>query len=169
MGQNEDHIGPEDEDPSRTLDGGQPLYELGSYVGVYKLLSVLGEGGFGIVYLAEQQYPIKRLVALKLIKPGMDTKQVIARFEAERQALAMLDHPHIAQVFDAGATKVGRPYFAMEYVKGIPITEYCDKYKLDTPERLRLFIPLCQAIQHAHHKGIIPGHQAVQCPGDAAR
>jgi serine/threonine protein kinase len=155
MGQNEDHIGPEDEDPSRTLDGGQPLYELGSYVGGYKLLSVLGEGGFGIVYLAEQQYPIKRLVALKLIKPGMDTKQVIARFETERQALAMLDHPHIAQVFDAGATKVGRPYFAMEYVKGIPITEYCDKYKLDTPERLRLFIPLCQAIQHAHHKGII--------------
>ena len=108
-----------------------------------------------MVYLAEQQHPIKRLVALKVIKPGMDTKQVIARFETERQALAMLDHPHIARVFDAGATEAGRPYFAMEYVKGVPITEYCDRYKLNTQERLRLFIPLCQAIQHAHHKGII--------------
>ncbi len=155
MGQNDDHIGKEDEDPSRTLDSVPPLYELGGYIGGYKLLSVLGEGGFGLVYLAEQQHPIKRLVALKVIKPGMDTKQVIARFETERQALALLDHPHIAQVFDAGATEAGRPYFAMEYVKGIPITEYCDKYKLGTPERLRLFIPLCQAIQHAHHKGII--------------
>jgi WD40 repeat protein/serine/threonine protein kinase len=155
MGQNDDHIGQEDEDPFRTLDAGQPLYGLGSRIGGYKLLSILGEGGFGVVYLAEQEHPIKRLVALKVIKPGMDTKQVIARFETERQALAMLDHPHIARVFDAGATEAGRPYFAMEYVKGIPITEYCDKYKLGTQERLRLFIPLCQAIQHAHHKGII--------------
>ena len=155
MGQNDDHIGQEAEDPSRTLDAAKPLYELGSRIGRYKLLSVLGEGGFGMVYLAEQQHPIKRLVALKVIKPGMDTKQVIARFETERQALAMLDHPNIAQVFDAGATEAGRPYFAMEYVKGIPITEYCDKYKLGTEERLRLFIPLCQAIQHAHQKGII--------------
>jgi WD40 repeat protein/serine/threonine protein kinase len=155
MGQNDDRIEPEDEDPSRTLDAGTPLYALGSRIGGYKLLSVLGEGGFGMVYLAEQQQPIKRLVALKVIKPGMDTKQVIARFETERQALAMLDHPHIARVFDAGATEAGRPYFAMEYVKGIPITEYCDRCKLDTQERLRLFIPLCQAIQHAHQKGII--------------
>ncbi len=127
----------------------------GSRIGPYKLLSILGEGGFALVYLAEQQKPVKRLVALKVIKPGMDTKQVIARFETERQALAMLDHPHIARVFDAGATEAGRPYFAMEHVKGIPITEYCDRYKLSTQERLRLFIPLCQAIQHAHHKGII--------------
>jgi WD40 repeat protein/serine/threonine protein kinase len=155
MGQNDDHIGEVDEDPSRTLDAGKPLYELGSRIGGYKLLSVLGEGGFGMVYLAEQEHPIKRLMALKVVKPGMDTKQVIARFETERQALAMLDHPHIARVFDAGATEAGRPYFAMEYVKGIPITEYCDKYKLGTQERLRLFIPLCQAVQHAHHKGIV--------------
>jgi len=155
MGKNDNHIEQGAEDPSRTLDAVKPMYEIGSTIGCYKLLSVLGEGGFGMVYLAEQQHPIKRLVALKVIKPGMDTKQVIARFETERQALAMLDHPHIARVFDAGATESGRPYFAMEYVKGIPITEYCDKYKLGTEERLRLFIPLCQAIQHAHHKGII--------------
>jgi serine/threonine protein kinase/formylglycine-generating enzyme required for sulfatase activity/dienelactone hydrolase len=155
MGQDDDHIGQEDEDPSRTLDAGKPMYEVGSSIGCYKLLSVLGEGGFGIVYLAEQQHPIKRLVALKVVKPGMDTKQVIARFETERQALAMLDHPHIARVFNAGATEAGRPYFVMEYVKGIPITEYCDKYKLGTQGRLRLFIPLCEAIQHAHQKGII--------------
>jgi len=155
MDRNDDHIGQGAEDASRTLDSITPMYEIGSTIGCYKLLSVLGEGGFGMVYLAEQQHPIKRLVALKVIKPGMDTKQVIARFETERQALAMLDHPHIARVFDAGATEAGRPYFAMEYVKGIPITEYCDKYKLNTQERLRLFIPLCQAIQHAHQKGII--------------
>ncbi|HLB75058.1 MAG TPA: protein kinase, partial [Sedimentisphaerales bacterium] len=155
MDKNDDHIGQGDEDSTRTLHSIKPMYELGSTIGCYKLLSVLGEGGFGMVYLAEQQHPIKRLVALKVIKPGMDTKQVIARFETERQALAMLDHPHIARVFDAGATEAGRPYFAMEYVKGIPITEYCDKYKLCTQERLRLFIPLCQAIQHAHNKGII--------------
>jgi WD40 repeat protein/serine/threonine protein kinase len=155
MGQNEDHIEKEEEDLSRTLDGVPPWHAIGGSIGGYKLLSILGEGGFGMVYLAEQQQPIKRLVALKVIKPGMDTKQVVARFETERQALALLDHPHIAQVFDAGATEAGRPYFAMEYVKGIPITQYCDKYKLGTAERLRLFIPLCQAIQHAHLKGII--------------
>ncbi len=148
------------EDSSEQAEGptasvGAVLARPGGRIGRYKLLSVLGEGGMGIVYLAEQEHPIKRLVALKVIKPGMDTKQVIARFETERQALALLDHPHIARVFDAGATEGGRPYFAMEYVKGIPITEYCDKYKLGTEERLRLFIPLCQAIQHAHHKGII--------------
>ena len=155
MSQNDDRIKGEDEDPSRTLDAGKPLHEIGSRIGCYKLLRVLGEGGFGMVYLAEQQHPIKRLVALKVIKPGMDTKEVIARFETERQALALLDHPHIAQVFEAGATEAGRPYFAMEYVKGIAITEYCDQYKLGTQERLRLFLPLCRAIQHAHLKGII--------------
>jgi len=155
MSRNDDHIEQGDEDPSRTLDAAQPLYEIGSHIGPYRLLHVLGEGGFGMVYLAEQQHPIQRLAALKVVKPGMDTRQVIARFETERQALAMLDHPHIAHVFDAGATEAGRPYFAMEYVKGVPLTEYCDRYKLGIQERLRLFIPLCQAIQHAHHKGII--------------
>jgi WD40 repeat protein/serine/threonine protein kinase len=127
----------------------------GSRVGPYLLREMLGEGGMGVVYLAEQESPIKRQVALKVIRPGMDSKQVMARFETERQALAMLDHPNIARVFDAGATEAGRPYFAMEYVKGIPITAYCDRYKLDTPQRLRLFIPLCRAIQHAHQKGIV--------------
>ena len=155
MGQNDDHIGQGHDDPSRTLASTSPMYGVGDRIGGYKLLRVLGEGGFGMVYLAEEEHPIRRLAALKVVKPGMDTKQVIARFETERQALAMLDHPNIARVFDAGATEVGRPYFAMEYVKGIPITEYCDKYRLGTEERLRLFIPLCQAIQHAHHKGII--------------
>ena len=155
MSRNNDQTGQKDEDSARTLDAVKPLYELGSYVGGYKLLSVLGEGGFGIVYLAEEEHPIKRLVALKVIKPGMDTKQVVARFETERQASAMLDHPNIAQLFDAGATEEGRPYFAMEYVRGIPITAYCDLCKLSTQERLKLFLPLCRAIQHAHHKGII--------------
>jgi serine/threonine protein kinase/tetratricopeptide (TPR) repeat protein len=155
MGQDDDHIGESVEDTSRTLDAGKLFHEIGSHIGDYKLLSVLGEGGFGMVYLAEQEHPIRRQVALKVIKPGMDSKQVIARFETERQALAMLDHPNIAHVFDAGATEAGRPYFAMEYVKGMPITEYCDRHKLGTQERLKLFIPLCQAIQHAHQKGII--------------
>jgi serine/threonine protein kinase len=155
MSQNDDYLEERADDPSGTLDAPKPLYEVGGRIGGYKLLSVLGEGGFGMVYLAEQEHPIKRLAALKVIKPGMDTKQVIARFETERQALAMLDHPNIAQVFDAGTTEAGRPYFAMEYVKGIPITEYCDRYKLGTRERLKLFVPLCQAIQHAHYKGII--------------
>jgi len=155
MSQNDDHIRQEDEDPSRTLDAGKPLYELGSHIGSYKLLRVLGEGGFGIVYLAEQQRPIKRQVALKIIKPGMDSTQVIRRFEAERQALALLDHPNVAHVYDAGTTEAGRPYFAMEYVKGVPITEHCDRQKLTIEERLRLFVKVCEAIQHAHQKGII--------------
>jgi len=142
-------------DPDVTLDESPLVERPGTVIGRYKLLEQIGEGGFGVVYMAEQTKPIKRRVALKVVKPGMDTKQVIARFETERQALALLDHPNIAKVFDAGATEAGRPYFAMEYVKGIPITEYCDKYKLGTKERLELFIPLCQAIQHAHHKGII--------------
>jgi len=146
---------PVDEQTFPTLSHGPGMAGMGEQIGGYKLLKILGEGGFGTVYLAEQQRPMKRQVALKMIKPGMDTKQVIARFEAERQALAMLDHPHIARVFDAGATESGRPYFAMEYVKGVPITEYCDRHNLGTQERLRLFIPLCQAIQHAHQKGIV--------------
>jgi len=127
----------------------------GTVIGPYKLLEQIGEGGFGVVYMAEQAEPIRRQVALKIIKPGMDTREVIARFEAERQALALLNHPGIAQVLDAGATESGRPYFVMELVRGIPITEYCDQCNLTTRERLDLFILVCQAIQHAHQKGII--------------
>jgi len=127
----------------------------GAQIGRYKLLQKLGEGGFGVVYMAEQKEPVKRRVALKIIKLGMDTGQVVARFEAERQALAMMDHPNIAKVLDAGATDTGRPYFVMELVKGVPITKYCDDNSLTTQERLELFIPVCQAIQHAHQKGII--------------
>jgi len=128
---------------------------VGGQIGQYRLLSILGEGGYGVVYLAEQREPVKRQVALKVIKPGMDTRQVTARFEAERQALALLDHPNIAKVFDAGATERGRPYFVMEYVKGLPFTEHCDKHKLDIEERLRLFVQVCEAVHHAHQKGII--------------
>ena len=127
----------------------------GSRVARYKLLQQVGEGGMGVVYMAEQTEPIKRKVALKIIKLGMDTRQVVARFEAERQALAMMDHPNIAKVFDAGATETGRPYFVMELVRGVPITEYCDKNKLGTPQRLDLFKEVCRAIQHAHQKGVI--------------
>jgi serine/threonine protein kinase len=127
----------------------------GGRIGKYKILSILGEGGYGMVYLAEQQGLVKRRVALKVIKPGMDTKQVIARFEAERQALALLDHPNIAHVYDAGTTEAGRPYFVMEYVKGVPITEHCDRYKSNIEDRLALFLKICEAVQHAHQKGII--------------
>jgi WD40 repeat protein/serine/threonine protein kinase/Tfp pilus assembly protein PilF len=127
----------------------------GTVIGPYKLLEKIGEGGMAYVYMAEQERPLRRRVALKIIKLGMDTKQVIARFEAERQALAVMDHPNIAKVFDAGATETGRPYFVMELVKGVSITEYCDKNKLSTPERLDLFIQVCNAVQHAHQKGII--------------
>src|SRR5205823_3117890 len=109
----------------------------------------------GVVYLAVQEKPVRRKVALKIIKPGMDTEQVIARFEAERQALALMDHPHIARVLDAGATDTGRPYFVMELVEGVPITEYCDRNHLSPRQRLELFGPVCRAIQHAHQKGII--------------
>ena len=124
-------------------------------IGPYRLLKELGEGGCGVAYLAEQTAPVRREVALKVIKPGMDTKAVIARFEAERQALALLDHPNIAKVFDAGTTREGRPYFVMEVVRGIRVTEYCDQSRLTVPERLSLFIQVCNAIQHAHQKGII--------------
>jgi serine/threonine protein kinase/Flp pilus assembly protein TadD len=127
----------------------------GDSVGRYKLLRQIGEGGCGVVFMAEQEEPVRRLVALKVIKPGMDTKSVIARFEAERQALALMNHPNIAQVFDAGATASGRPYFVMELVEGVKITEYCDQHSLRIPARLELFARICDAIQHAHQKGII--------------
>src|SRR5437773_8629601 len=127
----------------------------GDRIGRYKLRENLGEGGCGVVYVAEQEEPVRRRVALKVIKLGMDTKQVVARFEAERQALALMDHPNIAKVFDAGATETGRPYFVMELVEGIKITEYCDRNDLTRRERLDLFIQVCRAIQHAHQKGII--------------
>ena len=127
----------------------------GTVIGAYKLMEQIGEGGFGLVFVAEQQQPVRRKVALKIIKPGMDSRDIIARFEAERQALALMDHPNIAKVFDAGATESGRPYFVMELVKGIPIVEYCDQQQLTTSERLDLFLSVCQAVQHAHSKGII--------------
>jgi serine/threonine protein kinase/tetratricopeptide (TPR) repeat protein len=137
-----------------TID--QPLSERpGTQIGTYKLLQQIGEGGFGIVFMAEQVEPVRRRVALKVIKPGMDTRQVIARFEAERQALAVMDHPNIARVLDAGTTESGRPYFVMELVRGTPITQYCDENSLSIRERLELFASVCQAIQHAHTKGII--------------
>jgi len=127
----------------------------GATIGPYKLLQTLGEGGMGTVFMAEQTHPVRRKVALKVIKAGMDSRQVVARFEAERQALALMDHPNIAKVFDAGTTDTGRPYFVMELVKGIPITRFCDERRLTTRERLDLAIPVCQAVQHAHQKGII--------------
>jgi len=127
----------------------------GTVIGPYKLMEQIGEGGMGVVYVAEQHQPVRRKVALKIIKPGMDTKQVIARFEAERQALAMMDHPNIAKVHDGGATESGRPYFVMELVRGLPITEYCDGEQLSIRERLELFVQVCRAVQHAHQKGII--------------
>src|SRR5262245_28893409 len=127
----------------------------GRVVGNYKLLQQVGEGGFGVVYMAEQAKPVQRIVALKIIKPGMDSRQVIARFEAERQALAMMDHPNIAKVFDAGTTETGRPYFVMELVRGMPITKYCDENHLSLRERLELMLPVCHAVQHAHQKGVI--------------
>ena len=141
--------------PNATVDE-QPVTEQpGTVIGPYKLLEQIGEGGFGLVFMAEQQQPLRRKVALKVIKPGMDSKQVIGRFEAERQALALMDHPNIARVLDAGATDTGRPYFVMELVKGIPITQFCDDNRLTTRERLELFGSVCQAVQHAHQKGII--------------
>ncbi len=132
-----------------------PSEQPGQRIGHYKLLQQIGEGGFGIVWMAEQEQPVRRRVALKIIKLGMDTKEVIARFEQERQALAMMEHPNISKVFDAGATQSGRPYFVMELVRGVKITEYCDDQQLPTGQRLALFIQVCQAVQHAHQKGII--------------
>ena len=122
---------------------------VGSTISHYKILEQIGEGGFAIVYLAEQEKPVRRRVALKIIKLGMDTRQVIARFEAEKQALAMMDHPCVAKVFDAGATEGGRPYFVMEHVPGVSITEHCDRQRLSIEERLALFMQVCEAVQHA--------------------
>ena len=160
-------------DTRRTVQGDPLPEQPGTRVGRYKLLRILGEGGMGLVYLAEQEGAITRQVAVKVIKPGMDSKRVIARFETERQALALLDHPSVAQVYDAGTTEAGRPYFAMEYVKGSPITEYCDRHKLSIEDRLRLFQQVCAAVHHAHQKGIIhrdikPSNILVSTEGDAA-
>jgi serine/threonine protein kinase/Tfp pilus assembly protein PilF len=148
-----------EEPPSAIIDEGRAKATAGEKpgdrVGRYKLLQQIGEGGCGVVFMAEQEEPVRRRVALKIIKPGMDTKSVIARFEAERQALALMDHRNICKIFDAGATESGRPYFVMELVRGIKITEYCDQNSVATEERLKLFVQVCQAIQHAHQKGII--------------
>ena len=143
--------GPEKEPIART----STLEGPGSLIGPYKLLQPIGEGGMGTVFMAEQTQPVRRTVALKLIKAGMDSRQVLARFGAERQALALMDHPNIAKVLDAGTTNDGRPYFVMELVKGIPITKFCDDRRLSTRERLELAIPVCKAVQHAHQKGVI--------------
>jgi serine/threonine protein kinase/tetratricopeptide (TPR) repeat protein len=142
-------------DPRATTDKVHITEGPGTVIGQYKLLEQIGEGGFGVVFLAEQTQPVRRKVALKVLKPGMDTKQVIARFEAERQALALMDHPNIAKVLDGGQTASGRPYFVMDLVKGLPITEYCDQQQFSPQERLGLFACVCQAVQHAHQKGII--------------
>jgi WD40 repeat protein/serine/threonine protein kinase len=145
-------------DEGRFLEGSHlvlPSPTPGTVIGPYKLMEQIGEGGMGLVFVAEQQQPVRRQVALKVIKPGMDTRQVIARFEAERQALALMDHPNIAQVHDGGTTPTGRPYFVMELVEGVPITEYCDRSRAPIRERLELLLQVCQAVQHAHQKGII--------------
>jgi len=160
-------------DPNVTLDTSPSIEGLGTRIGRYELLELIGEGGMGLVYLADQKEPVKRRVAFKIIKPGMDSKQVIARFEAERQALAVLDHPNIAHVFDAGTTKTGRPYFVMEHVKGMSITRYCDERKLGIEQRLRLFEQVCEGVHHAHQKGIIhrdlkPSNILVSVHGDRA-
>ncbi|QDT05722.1 Serine/threonine-protein kinase PknB [Rubripirellula lacrimiformis] len=130
-------------------------HKIGTVVGPYKLMEKIGEGGFGLVFVADQQKPVRRRVALKIIKPGMETREVIARFEAERQAIAMMDHENIARVFDAGVTDAGQPYFVMELVRGVPLNEFCDNHRLDTQARLALFVSICNAVQHAHQKGII--------------
>ena len=152
-----DSLGPTIGDPFARNPGTELPGEEGpgTVIGRYRLLEKVGEGGFGTVFIAEQKEPVKRRVALKVIKLGMDTRQVVARFESERQALALMDHPNIAKVFDGGATSNGRPYFVMELVRGIPITEHCDQNNLSTENRLRLFIQVCQAVQHAHQKGLI--------------
>ena len=156
-----DHDQSEDSFLDRSVPGlgaivDQPIAEHpGTVIGPYKLLQQIGEGGMGVVFMAEQERPLRRRVAVKVIKPGMDTRQVIARFEAERQALALMDHPNISRVLDAGATESGRPYFVMELVRGIPLSEFCDQNRLTVGERLELFITVCHAVQHAHQKGII--------------
>ena len=157
-------------DPPAGSRASGPIEKPGDQIGRYKLLQQIGEGGCGVVYMAEQEEPVRRRVALKIIKAGMDTRQVIARFEAERQALAMMDHPNIARVLDAGATETGRPYFVMDLVRGIRITDYCDQSNMSTEERLRAVHPGLQRdparAPEGHHS---PRHQAVQHPGHAAR
>ena len=143
------------EESRDTASAGHLTEKPGTVIGRYKLLEQIGEGGMGVVYMAEQREPIIRRVALKIIKPGMDTRQVVARFEAERQALALMDHPNIARVLDGGVTETGRPYFVMELVQGVPITQFCEENRLSIEERLNLFISVCQAIQSAHQKAII--------------
>jgi serine/threonine-protein kinase len=146
----------QDRSPTVVATALEPLSDrAGMAIGAYKLLEQIGEGGFGIVFLAEQTQPVRRKVALKVLKPGMDTRQVVARFEAERQALALMDHPNLAHIFEGGETATGRPYFVMELVRGVPITDFCDQNQLPVRERLELFLPVCQAVQHAHHKGVI--------------
>jgi eukaryotic-like serine/threonine-protein kinase len=145
---------PEGDSPDVAADPFDPL-PVPRQIGPYRLLETLGQGGMGVVFLAEQEQPLRRRVALKVVKLGMDTREVVARFESERQALAMMNHTNIARALDAGSTEQGRPYFVMEYVPGLPLTEYCDRHQLSTKERLELFIPICHAIQHAHQKGII--------------
>ncbi|MBC8355141.1 MAG: tetratricopeptide repeat protein [Planctomycetes bacterium] len=146
---------PGDEGAASTIDTSPVTETVGSIIGPYKIREQIGEGGMGIVFVAEQKKPVRRKVALKIIKPGMDTQEVIARFEAERQALALMDHPNIAKVLEVGTTEKGRPYFAMELVRGVPITEYCDNKTLNTSKRLELFLQVCRAVQHAHQKGVI--------------
>ena len=146
---------PDREPASATSGDDFSLEGPGARIGAYKLLQAIGQGGFGSVYMAEQKKPVRRRVALKIIKLGMDTRQVVARFEAERQALALMDHPNIARVFDGGSTETGRPYFVMELVKGTGVIQYCDERRLSTNQRLELFISICHAIQHAHQKGVI--------------
>jgi|HubBroStandDraft_1064217.scaffolds.fasta_scaffold23771_2 serine/threonine protein kinase/tetratricopeptide (TPR) repeat protein len=155
MGTNDPQQSSAPDSANRTLSAGGPGGVAAGQIGSYRLLQLIGEGGMGEVWLAEQKAPIRRTVALKLIKAGMDTKAVVARFESERQALALMDHPNIAQVYDAGSTAEGRPYFAMEYVPGLPITDYCDKHRLSVKERLELFMQVCDGIQHAHQEAII--------------
>ena len=141
--------------PRDPVDVTPPAEGPGTLIGSYKLLERIGEGGFGVVYMAEQLKPVRRKVALKIVKPGMDTRQVIARFEAERQALAIMDHANIAKVLDGGVSPAGRPYFVMDLIKGVPITEFCDQNQLPARARLELFVTVCHAVQHAHQKGII--------------
>jgi serine/threonine protein kinase len=145
-------------------------WDLGQTIGPYRLVKRLGQGGMGSVWLAEQTQPVRRKVALKLIKPGMDTEEVVARFSSERQALAMMEHPAIARVYDAGSTPEGRPYFAMEYVEGVPITDYCAGHRLSIRQRVELFMLVCDGVQHAHQKSILhrdlkpPNRTQSRCP-----
>ena len=149
----EGHGRPAGEETAAYVPAGEQIGTV--IVGRYKLLEQIGEGGMGTVWVAEQTQPVRRKVALKLIKAGMDSKTVLSRFEAERQALALMDHPNIAKVLDGGTTEAGRPFFVMEYVKGVPFSRYCDDGRLSVAQRLALFVPICQAVQHAHQRGII--------------